>query len=214
MKFGVIVFPGSNCDIDCFHAVKDILGQEVEYIWHDTKELEGYDCIILPGGFSYGDYLRCGAVARFSKIMDAVKVHDAKGKLVIGICNGFQILTEAGLLPGALVRNINLKFIFNEQESWYKDEVEKTLKTVKEFGCILEINTGGLSRKYTDTAYPSPWIIEIMKEMEIPIVLNSDAHNPLWLDTAYGETEELLKKIGYKTQRALYDGIWQDVPIG
>jgi phosphoribosylformylglycinamidine synthase I len=111
MKFGVIVFPGSNCDIDCFHAVKDILGQDVEYIWHDTKELEGYDCIILPGGFSYGDYLRCGAVARFSKIMDAVKVHAAKGKLVIGICNGFQILTEAGLLPGALVRNINLKFI-------------------------------------------------------------------------------------------------------
>ena len=100
MKFGVIVFPGSNCDIDCFHAVKDILGQEVEYIWHDTKELEGYDCIILRG-FSYGDYLRCGAVARFSKIMDAVKVHAAKGKLVIGICNGFQILTEAGLLPSS-----------------------------------------------------------------------------------------------------------------
>lgn len=113
-----------------------------------------------------------------------------------------------------LKKNNKNNFIFNEQESWYKDEVEKTLKTVKEFGCILEINTGGLSRKYTDTAYPSPWIIEIMKEMEIPIVLNSDAHNPLWLDTAYGETEELLKKIGYKTQRALYDGIWQDVPIG
>ena len=111
MKFGVIVFPGSNCDIDCFHAVRDVAGHEVEYIWHDAEELDGFDCIILPGGFSYGDYLRCGAVARFSRIMEAVKAHAASGKLVIGICNGFQILTEVGLLPGALVRNINLKFI-------------------------------------------------------------------------------------------------------
>ena len=111
MKFGVIVFPGSNCDIDCFHVIKDVLGHEVEYIWHDTEKLESYDCIILPGGFSFGDYLRCGAVARFSKAMEAVKAHAAKGKLVIGICNGFQVLTEAGLLPGALVRNDNLKFI-------------------------------------------------------------------------------------------------------
>lgn len=111
MKFGVIVFPGSNCDIDCFHAIKDVMGHEVEYIWHDTEGLEGYDCIILPGGFSYGDYLRCGAVARFSKAMEAVKKHADEGKLVIGICNGFQVLTEAGLLPGALVRNKNLKFI-------------------------------------------------------------------------------------------------------
>lgn len=111
MKFGVIVFPGSNCDIDCYHVIKDILGQEVEYIWHDTEKLEGFDCIILPGGFSYGDYLRCGAVATFSRIMEAVKEHASEGKLVIGICNGFQILTEAGLLPGALVRNKELKFI-------------------------------------------------------------------------------------------------------
>lgn len=111
MKFGVIVFPGSNCDIDCFHAVGDVLGHEVEYIWHDEEKPDGFDCFILPGGFSYGDYLRCGAVARFSRIMEAVKDHAASGKLVIGICNGFQILTEVGLLPGALVRNINLKFI-------------------------------------------------------------------------------------------------------
>lgn len=111
MKFGVIVFPGSNCDIDCFHAVGDVLGHEVEYIWHDEEKPDGFDCFILPGGFSYGDYLRCGAVARFSRIMEAVKAHAASGKLVIGICNGFQILTEVGLLPGALVRNINLKFI-------------------------------------------------------------------------------------------------------
>ncbi|SCY72493.1 phosphoribosylformylglycinamidine synthase subunit PurQ [Alkaliphilus peptidifermentans] len=111
MKFGIVVFPGSNCDIDCYHALKDTLGQDVEYIWHDTEEVKEYDCVILPGGFSYGDYLRCGAVAPFSRVMDAVKVHADKGKLLVGICNGFQILTEMGLLPGALVRNKNLKFI-------------------------------------------------------------------------------------------------------
>lgn len=111
MKFGIIVFPGSNCDIDCYHVLKDVLKKDVNYIWHDEDNLEDYDCIVIPGGFSYGDYLRCGAVAQFSKAMDQVKVHAQKGKLVIGICNGFQILTEAGLLPGALVRNKNLKFI-------------------------------------------------------------------------------------------------------
>lgn len=111
MKFGIIVFPGSNCDIDCYHVLKDVLGKDVEYIWHDTEEIEDFDCIILPGGFSYGDYLRCGAIAQFSKAMEQVKFHAAKGKLVLGICNGFQILTEAGLLPGALVRNRDLKFI-------------------------------------------------------------------------------------------------------
>lgn len=111
MKFGIIVFPGSNCDIDCYHVLKDVLGKDVEYIWHDTEEIEDFDCIILPGGFSYGDYLRCGAIAQFSKAMEQVKLHAAKGKLVLGICNGFQILTEAGLLPGALVRNRDLKFI-------------------------------------------------------------------------------------------------------
>ncbi|QUH24848.1 phosphoribosylformylglycinamidine synthase subunit PurQ [Serpentinicella alkaliphila] len=111
MKFGIIVFPGSNCDIDCYHVLKDILKKDVEYVWHDTDNLDKYDCIVIPGGFSYGDYLRCGAVAQFSKAMEQVKVHASEGKLVIGICNGFQILTEAGLLPGALVRNKNLKFI-------------------------------------------------------------------------------------------------------
>lgn len=111
MKFGIIVFPGSNCDIDCYHVLKDILKKDVDYVWHDTDNLDKYDCIVIPGGFSYGDYLRCGAVAQFSKAMEQVKVHASEGKLVIGICNGFQILTEAGLLPGALVRNKNLKFI-------------------------------------------------------------------------------------------------------
>jgi phosphoribosylformylglycinamidine synthase len=111
MKFGVIVFPGSNCDQDCHNIIKDVLKQPVEYVWHDNVRLEHLDCVILPGGFSYGDYLRCGAIARFSPIMDAVKKFADRGGKVIGICNGFQILTEAGLLPGALIRNKNLHFI-------------------------------------------------------------------------------------------------------
>jgi phosphoribosylformylglycinamidine synthase len=111
MRFGVIVFPGSNCDQDCYNAIKDVLKQPVDYIWHGDHKLDHFDCLILPGGFSYGDYLRCGAVARFSPVMEAVKNFAARGGRVIGICNGFQILTEAGLLPGALVRNKNLHFI-------------------------------------------------------------------------------------------------------
>ena len=111
MKFAVIVFPGSNCDIDMYHAIKDELGEEVEYVWHDTESLEGFDGIVLPGGFSYGDYLRCGAIARFSNVMrEVVKAAEA-GKPVLGVCNGFQILLEAGLLPGAMKRNESLKFI-------------------------------------------------------------------------------------------------------
>lgn len=111
MKFAVIVFPGSNCDVDMFHAIKDELGEEVEYVWHDETDLSSFDGILIPGGFSYGDYLRCGAIARFSNIMaEVVKAAEA-GKPVLGVCNGFQILTEAGLLPGALLRNKNLKFM-------------------------------------------------------------------------------------------------------
>jgi phosphoribosylformylglycinamidine synthase I len=111
MKFAVLVFPGSNCDLDMYHAIKDELGEEAEYVWHDTKDLSGYDGILLPGGFSYGDYLRCGAIAQFSNVMSEVKKAADAGKPVLGICNGFQILTEAGLLPGALIRNKNLKFM-------------------------------------------------------------------------------------------------------
>lgn len=111
MKFGIIVFPGSNCDHDCYHAVKHVMGQEAEYIWHKETSLIGFDCIILPGGFSYGDYLRTGAIARFSPVMNELVHFANKGGSVIGICNGFQILTEAGLLPGVLMRNRSLKFI-------------------------------------------------------------------------------------------------------
>ncbi|RJQ31762.1 MAG: phosphoribosylformylglycinamidine synthase subunit PurQ [Actinobacteria bacterium] len=110
MKFGVLVFPGSNCDTDCHWAVSE-LGQEVDYIWHHQTDFNGYDCLILPGGFSYGDFLRSGAIARFSPVMKKVKQYAQTGGLIIGICNGFQILLEAGLLPGAMKRNDSLKFI-------------------------------------------------------------------------------------------------------
>ncbi len=111
MRFGVVVFPGSNCDHDAWYAVSRNLGHEADYIWHDSAELGNVDAVILPGGFSYGDYLRCGAIAKFSRVMRAVERFAREGGLVIGICNGFQILVEAGLLPGALIRNRGLKFI-------------------------------------------------------------------------------------------------------
>ena len=111
MKFAVIVFPGSNCDVDMYHAVKDELGEEVEYVWHSADNLDEYDAVLLPGGFSYGDYLRCGAIAHYSNVMAAVKKAAEAGKPVLGVCNGFQILVESGLLPGALIRNQNLKFM-------------------------------------------------------------------------------------------------------
>ena len=111
MKFGVVVFPGSNCDHDAYHALGGVLRQPVEFIWHQSEQVEGYDAIILPGGFSYGDYLRTGAIARFSRVMRAVEQYARGGGLVLGICNGFQILLEAGLLPGAMLRNAGLRFI-------------------------------------------------------------------------------------------------------
>ena len=114
MKFGVIVFPGSNCDHDAFYAVGTNLGQPVEYIWHDSSTLGAVDAVILPGGFAYGDYLRCGAIAKFSPVMKAVRRFANDGGLVLGVCNGFQILVEAGLLPGVLIRNRGLKFICRE----------------------------------------------------------------------------------------------------
>ncbi|QMV41342.1 phosphoribosylformylglycinamidine synthase subunit PurQ [Cohnella cholangitidis] len=110
MKFAVLVFPGSNCDIDCYKAVEDTVGQSVDYVFHTATDLSAYDAILVPGGFSYGDYLRCGAIAQFAPVMAEVQKAAEAGKFVLGICNGFQILTEAGLLPGALIRNNSLKF--------------------------------------------------------------------------------------------------------
>ena len=111
MKFGVLVFPGSNCDHDTYHVVSEIAQQPVTFLWHDSPSLENCDAILVPGGFAYGDYLRTGAIARFSPVMQSVKKFAADGGLVLGICNGFQILAEAGLLPGALMRNAGLKYI-------------------------------------------------------------------------------------------------------
>jgi len=110
MRFGVVVFPGSNCDEDAFHAAKDLFGQQAEYLWHKDADLKGADVVILPGGFAHGDYLRTGAMARFSPIMAEVRAFADRGGPVIGICNGFQILLEAGLLPGAMLRNRSLKY--------------------------------------------------------------------------------------------------------
>ncbi len=111
MKFGVVIFPGSNCDHDCYYAIESVIGKPVEFIWHQDTSIKGFDAVILPGGFSYGDYLRTGALAKFSPVMTAVADFAAKGGLVIGICNGFQILCEAGLLPGALLRNAGMKYV-------------------------------------------------------------------------------------------------------
>jgi len=111
MKFGVVVFPGSNCDHDAYHALGQVLHQPVEFLWHQSEQVSGFDAIVLPGGFSYGDYLRTGAIARFSPVMRAVEKFASAGGPVLGICNGFQILCEAGLLPGALTRNAGLRFI-------------------------------------------------------------------------------------------------------
>ena len=114
MRFGIVTFPGSNCDYDAFHAVTEILGEEAAYLWHKDHDLQGSDVIVLPGGFSYGDYLRVGAIARFSPIMNEVIAHAKTGGPVLAICNGFQIACEAGLLPGALMRNSHLQFVSAE----------------------------------------------------------------------------------------------------
>ena len=115
MNFAVILFPGSNCEVDCVHVIKEVLQEPVTTVWHKDTDLSQFDAVILPGGFSYGDYLRCGAIARFSPIMDAVIAHAKAGKPVLGICNGFQILTECGLLPGVLLRNQSLQFICEDR---------------------------------------------------------------------------------------------------
>jgi phosphoribosylformylglycinamidine synthase len=111
VKFGIVVFPGSNCEHDVYHVAKHVLGHDAAFLWHKDSAFAGIDCVVLPGGFAHGDYLRCGAMARFSPIMGAVKQFAERGGMVLGICNGFQILTEAGLLPGALVRNAGLRYV-------------------------------------------------------------------------------------------------------
>lgn len=126
-KFGVVVFPGSNCDHDAYYALKHVLGQETRFLWHKESSVGDVDAVVLPGGFSYGDYLRCGAIARVSPIMNAVTAFAADGGVVVGICNGFQILCEAGLLPGALLRNAGLTFVC--RDIYVRVEREDTMFT-------------------------------------------------------------------------------------
>jgi phosphoribosylformylglycinamidine synthase I len=138
MKFGIVTFPGSNCDYDAFHAVVDTLGETAEYLWHKDHDLRGSDVVILPGGFSYGDYLRAGAIARFSPIMQEVAAHAKRGGPVLAICNGFQIACEAGLLPGALLRNADLQFIC-ELRHLRVDSTESMFTSQYERGQVIRI---------------------------------------------------------------------------
>jgi len=147
MKFGVVQFPGSNCDDDAFHAIGSIIHEPVEFIWHQSEDLKGSDCIILPGGFAYGDYLRTGAIARFSPVMQAVKRFADDGGLVLGICNGFQILAESGLLPGALMRNAGLKYIC-KQVHLRVETTNSAFTNQLRAGEVLEIPIGHMEGNY------------------------------------------------------------------
>jgi phosphoribosylformylglycinamidine synthase I len=151
MKFGVLVFPGSNCDHDTFHVIAEVAHQPVSFLWHDSEDLGGVDAVLVPGGFAYGDYLRTGAIARFSPVMQAVKRFAAGGGLVLGICNGFQILTEAGLLPGALMRNAGLKYIC-KQVNLRVETADSPFTNQLEPGQVLKIPIGHMEGNYFCTA--------------------------------------------------------------
>lgn len=138
MKTAVLVFPGSNCDHDCYHAVRHVMAREAKFVWHQETSLAGFDLVIVPGGFSYGDYLRPGAIAKFSPVMGALAKFTAKGGLALGICNGFQILTEAGLLPGALMLNSGMKFIC--KDTYLKVETSNSFVTGRmEKGKVISV---------------------------------------------------------------------------
>jgi phosphoribosylformylglycinamidine synthase I len=147
MKFGVLVFPGSNCDHDTFHVIADVAKQPVTFLWHDSEDLAGVDAVLVPGGFAYGDYLRTGAIARFSPVMQAVQRFAAGGGLVLGICNGFQILTEAGLLPGALMRNAGLKYIC-KQVHLRVETSDSSFTSQLAGGDVLQIPIGHMEGNY------------------------------------------------------------------
>jgi phosphoribosylformylglycinamidine synthase I len=138
MKFGIVVFPGSNCDHDAYHAAKHVAGQDAEFIWHKDTDLKGADVLILPGGFSYGDYLRTGAIARFSPVMKEVRAFAARGGPVLGVCNGFQILLEAGLIPGAMLRNRSVKFVC-QHVNIRVDQIDTPFTSAARTGQVLKI---------------------------------------------------------------------------
>jgi phosphoribosylformylglycinamidine synthase len=147
MKFGVLVFPGSNCDHDTYNVIAEITHQPVTFLWHDSEDLEGVDAVLVPGGFAYGDYLRTGAIARFSPVMQSVTRFANDGGLVLGICNGFQILTEAGLLPGALMRNAGLKYIC-KQVHLRTETANSAFTNRLKIGEVLEIPIGHMEGNY------------------------------------------------------------------
>ena len=147
MKFGVLVFPGSNCDQDTYHVISEVVGQPVTFLWHESSTLENCDAILVPGGFAYGDYLRTGAIAHFAPIMQAVKKFAASGGLVLGICNGFQILTESGLLPGALMRNAGLKYICKQVHLRTETADSPFTNRLRE-GDVLKIPVGHMEGNY------------------------------------------------------------------
>src|SRR5512135_806789 len=148
MKFAVVVFPGSNCDADCLHVVKELLGCEGEPVWHKDRDLKGADAVILPGGFAYGDYLRAGALARFSPVMESVAAFAKKGGPVLGICNGFQVLLEAGLLPGAMQINRGLRYVC--RDVFLKVEnVETPFTRLYDSGAVVKMPIGHMEGNYT-----------------------------------------------------------------
>jgi phosphoribosylformylglycinamidine synthase I len=158
MKFGVVVFPGSNCDYDAYTAIRDVLRQPVEYLWHADADLKGADCVILPGGFSYGDYLRAGAVARFAPVLEKVISFAREGGPVLGICNGFQILLEAGLLPGAMLKNSNLRFVHRDVFLACENRETPFTRAVPE-GAILRMPVSHGEGNY----YAPPDVIDLLE---------------------------------------------------
>lgn len=161
MKFGVIIFPGSNCDYDSYHAAVTTTGQQAAFLWHESHDLQNCDAIIVPGGFAYGDYLRTGAIARFAPIMQEVGKFSASGGLVIGICNGFQILCEAGLLPGALMRNAGLKYIC-KQVFLRVENAGTPFTNACRKGEVLQIPIGHMEGNY----YCDPQTLETLKKQD------------------------------------------------
>ena len=147
MKFGVLVFPGSNCDHDTYNVIAEVAKQPVTFLWHDSEDLQGVDAVLVPGGFAYGDYLRTGAIARFSPVMQSVKRFAAAGGLVLGICNGFQILTESGLLPGALMRNAGLKYIC-KQVHLHVETTDSPFTNLLSKGDVLLMPIGHMEGNY------------------------------------------------------------------
>lgn len=177
MKFGIVTFPGSNCDYDAYHAVTEILGEEAVYLWHKDHDLQNADVIVLPGGFSYGDYLRAGAIARFSPIMQEVSAHARAGGPVLGVCNGFQILCEAHLLPGALMRNASLQFV--SAPVFVRVENNQTLFTnLYEKAEVLRIPVAHGDGRY----YAAPEVLDALEDSGRVIFRYADASGNISAD--------------------------------